>query len=301
MPRSTRSPAILLLVLASCTGVTPVEPTADARRHERPVRASADAWPPAEQAIFAASIAASAGAVPPPAAEPTFDVVVGEQATRYPTWGRYHGRAHNVERAAELLDGVVLEPGAVLSFNERVGPRTGRAGFRRAPVINGGELTDGIGGGVCQVASTLHAAAWNGGLEMVEYRPHSRPSTYIRIGLDATVAWPDRDLKIRNPFDFPVLVRASAARGRLEVKVLGRERPYEVASELRVLHRFAYHERVVEDPTLRAGTREVSQNGILGARVERTRVLRRGDDVTIREDVVHYPPTDRIVRVGTGA
>lgn len=279
--------AFILPFLASCTGTPRLERAEDARH-----------------AKVAAEEAIPVIALPEIVVEPTpasFDVVVAERETGYRRWGNYHGRARNVERAAELLDGAVIAPGEVLSFNDRVGPRTLRAGFRRAPVILGGEMTDGVGGGVCQVASTLHAAAWDGGLEIVEHRPHSRPSTYVRMGLDATVVYPQVDLKIRNPFHFPVRISAHAAGGELVVQIVGAERPREVESELRVLSRHGYAERRVEDPTLPAGTVEVTQEGILGATIERVRVIREGETATTELDVVRYPPTPRIVRVGTGA
>lgn len=277
----------ILPFVASCTGTPRAEPAEDARHAKA---AAEDAIP----VIALPEIVV--GPTPP-----SFDVVVAERETAYRRWGDYHGRARNVERAAELLDGAVIAPSDVLSFNDRVGPRTLRAGFRRAPVILGGEMADGIGGGVCQVASTLHAAAWDGGLEIVEHRPHSRPSTYVRMGLDATVVYPAIDLKIRNPFHFPVRVEADAEGGKLVVRIVGAERPREVESELRVLSRQGFAERRVDDPMLPLGTVEVTQEGILGATVERERVIREGESATTELDVVRYPPTPRVVRVGTGA
>jgi vancomycin resistance protein YoaR len=228
------------------------------------------------------------------------DTVLASFRTRYRGWGKNHSRAHNVELATERLHGAIIPAGGSLSFNERVGERTRRAGFRRAKVISGGELVDGMGGGVCQVASTLHAAALVAGMEMVEYRPHSRPSTYIPMGLDATVVYPSQDLEIQNPFDFPIAVYAEADEGELEVELVGASSPREVEIERRVLGRRAFGERIVEDPTLARGTRIISQEGIRGVRLERIRIVREGEDTFADYDVVRYPPTDRIIRVGTG-
>ena len=279
---------LVLPLASSCTGATRGERTSDARHAKQAPAAEDD------------TVVVRLPEVVVPPMPPSYDVVVAEHSTEYRSWGRYHGRARNVERAAELLDGAVIEPGETLSFNERVGPRTFRAGFRRAPVILAGELTDGVGGGVCQVASTLHAAAWNGGLEIVEHKTHSRPSTYMRMGLDATVAYPVIDLKVRNPFWFPVRVSASAEDGEVVVRIAGAERPREVESELRVVSRTGFAERVIEDPSLPAGSTEVAQEGIRGATVERVRLIREGEDVTTQTDRVRYPSTPRIVRVGTG-
>jgi hypothetical protein len=284
--------ALALPFATSCTGAARGEPTSDARHAKQVPVVGPDADAPLVVRLQEVVV---------PPMPPSYDVVVAEFTTEYRRWGRYHGRARNVERAAELLDGVVIEPGETLSFNERVGPRTMRAGFRRAPVILAGELTDGVGGGVCQVASTLHAAAWEGGLEIVEHKTHSRPSSYLRMGLDATVAYPVIDLKVKNPFWFPVRVDARAADGEVVVRVVGAERPREVESELRVLSRSGYSERIVEDPSLPAGVTEVTQDGIRGATVERVRTIREGEEVATHTDIVRYPSTPRIVQVGTGA
>jgi vancomycin resistance protein YoaR len=229
----------------------------------------------------------------------SLDHAIATFETRYHPWDR--SRSHNVELAARKLDGAIVPAGGVLSFNERVGVRSRAAGFRVAHVIRNGEITDGMGGGVCQVATTLFAAAYQAGLDPVEYQPHSRPSTYVPMGLDATVVWPNVDLQLRNPFDFPIAVHATAADGTMHVEILGRESPREVEIERRVVSRRRFQDRIVEDPTLPFGERVVSQEGIRGAFVERTRVVRERGEVVANYDFVTYPPTDRIIRVGTGA
>ncbi|MEM9195111.1 MAG: VanW family protein, partial [Myxococcota bacterium] len=226
------------------------------------------------------------------------DTEIASYETRYRGFGRYRSRSHNVELATQRLHGAIVAPGGVLSFNARVGERSREAGFRMAKVISGGELVDGMGGGVCQVASTLYAAALFAGMEMEEYQAHSRPSTYIPMGLDATVVWPVVDLQIRNPFPFPVAVYATAAEGELKVEILGAAAPRQVELERRVVSRAPFEDRIVEDPALAPGVREVTQEGVRGARVERVRIVREGDEVFADYDVVRYPPTDRIVRVG---
>lgn len=127
-------------------------------------------------------------------------------------------RKINIRTAARYLDGAVLMPGNVLSFNERVGRRLHGRGFVDAPVILNDELEQDVGGGVCQVATTLHAAAIFGNLEVVERRSHSRPSGYAPLGLDATVIDGKVDLKLRNPYEVPLLVHAFLS-GPYEIKV----------------------------------------------------------------------------------
>src|SRR5688500_397725 len=114
-----------------------------------------------------------------------------KQLARFQTHFSRHGdqstRAQNIETAAARLDGVVLLPHELFSFNASVGPRTVANGFSRGWEIFKGEMIEGIGGGTCQVASTVHATAFLGGLDVIARLPHSGPSAYITIGLDDTV------------------------------------------------------------------------------------------------------------------
>lgn len=142
--------------------------------------------------------------------------------TKYKTYKR--GRSANVELAAQKLNGLVLRPLQTVSFNDRVGARTVEAGFQQAPEIVGDELTVGIGGGTCQVSTTLFGASLFGGLKIVDRQSHSRPSSYAKLGLDATVSYPKVDLKVMNPFNFPIIVHAFIPEpGTLKVELLGGE------------------------------------------------------------------------------
>lgn len=223
---------------------------------------------------------------------------IGAYHTRYRARGDEGPRAINVRLAAELLDGAVIAPYGRLSFNDRVGPRTLDRGFRVAHVIERGELVDGIGGGVCQVASTLHAAAFVAGLPIVEARPHTRPLPYIPMGLDATVAYPVLDLVIGNPLGVPITVRAHAEGGSLDVELIARATPAEVRWERDVLERIDHDERIDLDPSLPLGTDVVVEDGGPGFELVRTRTIR--DTHGERSERVHlrYPPTTRIVRRG---
>ncbi len=232
-------------------------------------------------------------------------VIVGSYLTRYRMRGDEGPRAVNVRVAAEALDGAVIAPGARFSFNERVGPRTTGRGYRVAHVIYDGEMIDGIGGGVCQVASTLHAAAFLAGLPIDEHSSHSRPSAYIPMGLDATVVYPDVDLVIGNSLAVPITVRAHASGGQLEIALWARARPIEVEWDREILARTSYDERVIEDATVPIGEARVSQDGGPGFVIERRRTVHAstipGSAGAITERrTLRYPPTDRIVRVAPG-
>jgi vancomycin resistance protein YoaR len=132
--------------------------------------------------------------------------VVSSYETHFQLWGEGAGRAVNIATASRSLDGTVLGPGQSFSFNAAVGQRTRLRGYTDAPEIVGDELQTGVGGGVCQVASTLYASALFGALEIQERNAHARPSSYTKLGLDATVSYPTTDLQFRNTLPFPVLL-----------------------------------------------------------------------------------------------
>jgi hypothetical protein len=194
----------------------------------------------------------------------------------------------------------VLLPGEVFDFNGIVGPRDESSGYKVATVIAEGELVDGIGGGTCQVSGTLHGAAFFAGLDIVERYPHTRPSSYIKLGMDATVVYPTINFRVRNPYDFPVVLHETVKGGTVRAEILGPRRPRTVTLLRRVLAAVPYEQTERLDDDLPRGTRVLSQRGVPGFKLRRYRILREGDHaVRERWDDV-YPPTNQIVRVGTG-
>ncbi len=225
-------------------------------------------------------------------------VVIAQFSTTYPRRGTNAARAFNVEHGAAKLDGAIILPGRIMSFNGIVGERSLEAGFREAPEIFEGEMVEGVGGGTCQVSSTFHAASFYAGLEIIERTPHSRPSSYIRMGLDATVSYPTVDLRIRNPYPFAVVVRAMTGKGRLTVEILGPTSPVTVSLHTAVIQRFAFEEIIEQDPSIAAGVVYVVQYGLPGYLLRRVRTLTYADGtVRVEKDKDHYPPTTHIVRV----
>jgi vancomycin resistance protein YoaR len=137
--------------------------------------------------------------------------------------GSLPARTHNIRLTVDALDGTVLEPGAVLSFNATVGPRSAERGFLDAPVILREERQLQLGGGICQVASTLFVAGLVAGLTPIERHRHSSPVDYIALGEDATIAWGYRDLKLRNDFEQRVRVRLDVIGSTLTARVEGEQ------------------------------------------------------------------------------
>lgn len=227
--------------------------------------------------------------------------LVARFETRFGYVGDQVGRAQNVRRAAAQMDGVVLMPGEVVSFNANVGPRSLDNGFAVAPEIYKGELRPGVGGGTCQVAGTLHAAAFLAGVAIVERYNHSRPSGYIRMGLDATVVYPTVDLKLENPYDFPIVLHASIDKGTLSFELHGARRPATVSFATETVGTAAYKRKVEEVAGLAEGVVRLKQKGIRGYSIKKTRVIHLAggrDKVEVTTDT--YPPTFEIYQVPPG-
>lgn len=144
-------------------------------------------------------------------------------------------RTDNLILACALIDDVVIQPGETISYNQLLGNRTTANGYKPAPAYVGTELQLSIGGGICQVSSTLYLASLFAELTPVERRNHGFPVDYIPMGLDATVSWGTTDLKLRNDYEFPVKIKAHVDDENVYVKILGVEqRDYYVKMEYRV-------------------------------------------------------------------
>jgi len=221
--------------------------------------------------------------------------------TKYATDHKHADRTFNLRIAASKLNGKVILPGETFDFNAVVGPRDEAHGYRVAKVIADGELVDGIGGGTCQIAGTLHGAAFFAGLEVVQRTPHTRPSSYIKMGLDAAVAYPHVTLKLRNPFPHPVVLRETVAGGVVRAEILGPKRTRIVTFIRKIDEILPFGEREVKDDRLPAGVKLVTQRGIPGFKVRRYRVVRDGVNAVREKMMDTYPATQQIVHVGTGA
>ena len=170
-----------------------------------------------------ASLVVSRQTIPPATTAETLAAVPRNLLSRFITQfnPEESDRSHNVYLGAKLLNGTVVPPGGEFSFNRAVGERTEAAGFRTALEIVNQEFVPGIGGGICQVASTVYNAALEAGMEIIERANHSRPVKYVPLGRDATVVHGYLDLRFRNPYDQPVVVLAYADESYLEVRQLG--------------------------------------------------------------------------------
>jgi vancomycin resistance protein YoaR len=131
----------------------------------------------------------------------------------------------NIQLMCDAVDGLVILPGETLSLNTLVGQRTEEKGFRAAPSIIDGQLVDDIGGGICQLAGTLYNAALYADMEIVERVHHTWPSEYLPVGLDATLNWDNKDLKIRNRSQYPIYISAEFKNLVVKIELYGQPPP----------------------------------------------------------------------------
>ncbi|MGH3015464.1 MAG: VanW family protein, partial [Gaiellaceae bacterium] len=210
-------------------------------------------------------------------------------------------RITNLQRGIELLDGARIAPGAVWSFNEHVGPRTEERGFRSAPIIINGEYEEGVGGGVSQIATTVFNAAWESGIKIAERTAHALYISRYPTGRDATVNYPDVDLKLRNDTGRWLVIKASYDESGILVRLLGggRERQVEsVEGPLEVTGR--PRTQRIPDPSMFVGQRLVVDYGEPSRAVTVERIVYQGGEVLYDETwTTSYRYEKKIVRVGT--
>jgi vancomycin resistance protein YoaR len=137
----------------------------------------------------------------------------------YVTYFNSHNkeRSHNIALATAAINNQVVLPGETFSFNQTVGKRTKAKGYLPAPIIVRGELAEGVGGGICQVSSTLFNAVDRSGLQILQRYSHSRRVPYVPPGRDATVSWYGPDFSFKNKYNQPILIQAKAQFGMMMV------------------------------------------------------------------------------------
>jgi vancomycin resistance protein YoaR len=212
-----------------------------------------------------------------------------------------YDRIRNLQLATEALDRTLIAPGATFSFNREVGPRTEERGYGPAPVIINGEYEDGIGGGVSQVATTVFNAAWEAGLKITARTPHALYISRYPLGRDATVNYPDVDLKFRNDTGRWMVMLARYDESGIVISLLGAPTNRRVVSEAGELVDVGKPgEKLEPDPELYVGERIVEDDGEPARAVTVTRTVYVGDNVLYNETwSTRYRSEPMLVRVGT--
>ncbi|MBO5454746.1 MAG: VanW family protein [Clostridia bacterium] len=207
-------------------------------------------------------------------------------------------RTHNMYLASSKVNGTVINPGEVFSYNGVVGERTVAKGYRNAKVFENGQVVDGLAGGICQVSTTIYNAALYANLEIVERKNHSFPVSYAPMGQDATVAMGSIDFRFRNNTKYPIKVVSSVSGGICTVTILGTDKDhYKVEIQNSIT---ATRPRPVEyenDPTLEKGVEKVKQSGSDGYTISSRRIVSKNGEI-VKNEAIHssyYIPLKKII------
>lgn len=130
------------------------------------------------------------------------------------------GRMHNIQLSASKIDNVIIEPNETFSFNKALGKTNAAAGYKESKIFVDGETVDGIGGGICQVSSTLYNVVLDANLEVVERHPHSKKVSYVPTDRDAATSYNGVDLKFTNTTNTPLKIKTAVHDGNLEVSLV---------------------------------------------------------------------------------
>ena len=185
--------------------------------------------------------------------------------TRYNAGDR--DRTTNLVLACQKINGKVLMPGEIFSYNETLGPRTYSAGYRDAKVYESGQVVDGIGGGICQISSTLYNAALMSDMKIIERRNHQFVTSYVGAGRDATVVYGSTDFRFKNTRTYPIRIVAFAKSGVATVSIFGikeADREYTYSFSTKTISTIPYTTKYVEDSSLAPGKEVVKQKGANG-------------------------------------
>ncbi len=179
-------------------------------------------------------------------------------------------RSTNLQIACQKINGKVILAGEIFSYNKALGPRTAAAGYRNGKIYVGGEVVDGLGGGICQISSTLYNTVLMSNLEIVERRNHQFVTAYIPAGRDATVVYGVTDFRFKNTRKYPVRIVASAKNGIATVTMYGikEENEYTFSFHTKTIASIPFTTKYEEDATLAAGTENVKQKGANGLKTE---------------------------------
>ncbi|NLM34786.1 MAG: hypothetical protein GX206_05045 [Clostridiales bacterium] len=214
------------------------------------------------------------------------------------------GRINNIELATKAINGLLLMPGDTFSFNEVVGERTKERGYKEAGVIINNRIESGLGGGICQVSSTLYNAILKSNINSTERYPHSLPSSYVDLGRDATVDWGNLDYKFTNTLEYPIYIEGYTKNKVLYFNIYSNKsltnRRYEIVNH--VYETVKATTKTVQDSTMPAGSKKIVQQAQTGYKVKVYRNTYDENNKLIKQELIsddYYKPVQGIVKVGT--
>ncbi len=214
-------------------------------------------------------------------------------------------RTTNLRLACQKLNGKVILPGETFSYNQTLGKRTAEAGYKNGKVYENGEVVDGIGGGICQISSTLYNTALLANMEIVERRNHQFVTSYLPAGRDATVVYGSTDFKFKNTRKYPVRIVASVNSGIATVTMFGikEEEEYVISFKTNTISTIPPTTKYQEDPSLASGEEKVKQAGTNGL-VTETYITKKLNGKVVSTKLLSrdtYNAMQKVILKGVGA
>ena len=235
--------------------------------------------------------------------EIAFKDVLATFSTRYDASNT--ARTTNLKLAAGKINGTVLGAGQEFSYNKTVGERTIAAGYKEAKIYASGEVVDGLGGGICQISSTLYNAAVLSNLEITQRRNHQFVTSYLPAGRDATVVYGSQDFKFKNTRKYPIKIEMTVANGMAKATIYGiKENPeYDISIQTSTVSTIPFATTYKDDNTLPAGTEKVQQKGANGIVTQTYKIVKQNGTVVsktlLSKDV--YNAMQKIILKGPAA
>lgn len=226
---------------------------------------------------------------------------ISEFTTRYDASNK--NRSNNLELASEKINGTIVLPGETFSYNKTVGERTIAKGYKEAAVYSGGKVVQGIGGGICQLSSTLYNTVLYANLEVTSRSNHRFLTSYVSEGRDATVSWGTIDFCFKNTRKYPIKILSSVSNGIVRVSIYGmkEETEYDIEIQSVLLETIPYKINYINDSKINEGTEIIEQYGSNGAKSETYKIIKLNGAVVekILLSTDTYSSLERIIRKGT--
>lgn len=214
-----------------------------------------------------------------------------------------YNRSNNIILSSAKLNGLVLMPGEEFSYNQAVGQRTRAAGFREAGAYSNGKVVQEVGGGICQVSSTLYNAVLYANLEIVERTNHYFNPGYVKAGLDATVSWGGPDFRFRNNRNYPIRIVTDTSSKKLKVYIYGLKTDDDctVVLDPRYISSVPYKTTYQNDASLATGETRVVSSGSNGCKTATYKYVYDKNGTLISSECISrdtYSPHNKVVAVG---
>ena len=230
-----------------------------------------------------------------------FPDLLATYSTKYD--GANINRTNNLELACEKINDKIVLAGETFSYNKTLGERTIAAGYKEAKVYENGEVVDGIGGGICQVSSTLYNSVLMANMEIIERKNHQFVTSYTPAGRDATVVYGQTDFKFKNTRTYAIKIKATCSNGIITISIYGikEENDCTVSFSTETISTIPYTVKYIDDSTLTAGTEKVKQIGANGMITE-TYIIKTLNGTVVSKELLSkdtYNAMQRIILKGT--